>query len=76
LQDAQKKLAADKTGKWHEMSDNFFKFMMDNFTTEIVVMGARTALTQFNLPFVPGKLKHFADFHKRFGKYIIAASNS
>jgi hypothetical protein len=76
LQDQQKKLAGDKSGKWHEMSDNFFRFMMDNFTTEIVVMGARTALTVYNLPFVPGKLKNFDEFHKRFGKFIIAASSN
>jgi hypothetical protein len=37
-------------------------------------MGARVALTTYNLPFVPGKLKHFDEFHKRFGKYIVAAS--
>ena len=74
LQDASKKLAGDKTGKWHEMADNFFRYMMDCFTTEIVVLGARTALTIFNLPFVPGKLKSFDEFHKRFSKYIIAAS--
>ena len=70
---------ADKTGgkptqEWHGMADNFFKFMMDNFTTELTVMGARVALTTYNLPFVPGKLKNFDDFHKRFGKYIVAAS--
>jgi hypothetical protein len=76
LQDAHKKLAADKTGKWHTMSDNFFRFMMDNFSTEIVVMGARVALTTYNLPFVPGKLKSFDEFHKKFGKYIIAASSN
>ncbi len=76
LQDASKKLAGDKTGKWHDMSDNFFRFMMDNFSTEIVVMGARVALTTYNLPFVPGKLKSFDEFHKRFGKYIIAASSN
>jgi hypothetical protein len=59
---------------WHKMADCFFKFMMDNFTTELTVMGARVALTTYGLPFVPGKLKHFDDFHKRFGKYIVAAS--
>jgi len=74
LQDASKKLAGDKSGKWHEMSDNFFRYMMDNFNTEIVVMGARCALTVYNLPFVPGKLKSFDEFHKKFGKFIIAAS--
>ena len=60
--------------EWHTMADHFFKFMMDNFSTELVVMGARVALTTFALPFVPGKLKNFDEFHKRFGKYIVAAS--
>lgn len=76
LQDAHKKLAGDKTGKWHSMADNFFQFMMDNFNTEITVMGARVALTTYELPFVPGKLKSFDTFHKKFGKYILAASSN
>jgi len=59
--------------EWHEKVDNFFRFMMDNFTTEITVMGARVALTVYNLPFVPNKLKTFDEFHKRFGKYIVSA---
>ena len=64
----------DKTSdQWHEMVDNFFSFMMANFTTELTVMGARVALTVYNLPFVPNKLKTFDEFHKRFGKYIVQA---
>jgi hypothetical protein len=64
----------DKTlDQWHEMVDNFFSFMMANFTTELTVMGARVALTVYNLPFVPNKLKTFDEFHKRFGKYIVQA---
>jgi hypothetical protein len=59
--------------KWHEMVDNFFSYMMANFTTELTVMGARVALTVYNLPFVPNKLKTFDEFHKRFGKYIVQA---
>jgi hypothetical protein len=59
---------------WNPMADNFLAFMMNNFNTELVVMGARTALTTFNLPLVPTKLKNFDEFHKRFGKYILAAS--
>lgn len=74
LQDAAKKESGKISAEWHDMADNFFKFMMDNFTTELTVMGARVALTTYNLPFVPGKLKHFDEFHKRFGKYIVAAS--
>ena len=61
---------------WNTMADNFFRFMMDNFTTELVVMGARTALTTYNLPMVPSKLKSFEEFHKRFGKYIVAAADT
>lgn len=73
LQDAYVKMGREKINDWHNMADNFFRFMMDNFTTELVVMGARVALTTYNLPLVPGKLKNFDEFHKRYGKYIIAA---
>ena len=73
LQDAFAKLGKAKIDEWHGMADNFFRFMMDNFSTELVVMGARVALTTYNLPLVPGKLKNFDEFHKRYGKYIIAA---
>ena len=72
LQDHFKNKA--KPEDWNPMADNFLKFMMENFNTELVVMGARTALTTFNLPLVPTKLKNFDEFHKRFGKYILAAS--
>ena len=64
---------AGKSDDWHTKVDNFFQFMMDNFTTELTVMGARTALTVYNLPFVPNKLKTFDEFHKRYGKYIVQA---
>ena len=76
LQDAHKRLTNDKSGKWHTMADNFFQFSMDNFNTEIVVMGARVALTSYNLPFVPGKLKSFDAFHKKYGRFIIQASSN
>ena len=59
--------------EWHKKADNFIQFLMENFTTELVVMGTRTALTIYNLPFVPSKLKNFSEFHKRFGKYVVAA---
>jgi len=74
LQDQYKKLGKDKIADWHKQADTFLRFMMDNFTTELVVMGARVALTTYNLPMVPGKMPNFDEFHKRFGKYIIAAS--
>jgi len=73
LKDLNSKKETISQDQWHEKVDNFFKFMMDNFTTELTVMGARVALTVYNLPFVPNKLKTFDEFHKRFGKYIVQA---
>jgi hypothetical protein len=69
LQEADKK----KVKNWDAMADNFFKFMMDNFPTELVVMGAKVALTNYNLPFDASKLEHFDKFHDKYGKYIIQA---
>jgi hypothetical protein len=72
LKDAVEKKVADK--EFHTMADYFFSYMMKNFETELVVMGARIALTVYNLPFQPTKLKNFDDFHKKYGKYILQAS--
>lgn len=65
-----------KDKNWNEMSDFFFEFMMDNFPTELVVMGARLALTNFSLPFDAAKLKNFDRFHKGYGSYITSAMQS
>jgi len=72
LKGAIERKVADK--QFHEMADHFFKYMMQNFETELVVMGARIALTTYNLPFQPTKLKNFDEFHNRYGKYILQAS--
>ena len=69
-----KDLAQKKTKGWDDMADNFFRFMMDNFDTELVVMGAKIALTNYDLPLDPSKMKNFDEFHDRFGKYVIAAN--
>ena len=74
LKDAHEKKPDEKV--FNSMADNFFRFMMDNFETEIVVMGARVALTTYDLPFQPSKLKNFDEFHERYGKYILQASAS
>jgi hypothetical protein len=73
LKSAIERKVTDK--QFHEMSDNFFAYMMKNFETELVVMGARIALTTYNLPFQPTKLKNFDEFHQRYGKYILQASD-
>ena len=61
--------------KFHEMADNFFSYMMANFETELVVMGAKIALKTYQLPIEPSQLKNFDEFHKKFGKYIVEAGS-
>ena len=61
--------------EFHEMADNFLSYIMNNFETELVVMGAKIALKTYKLPIEPSQLKHFDEFHKKFGKYIVEAGN-
>ncbi len=62
-----------KAKNWNEMFDEFLSFIMNNMTAELVTVGARTALATFQLPVDPSKLKNFDTFHKKYGKFIIAA---
>lgn len=55
------------------MMDNFLSYMMRNFETELVIMGAKTAIKTYGLPLEPQKLKCFDEFHKKYGKYILEA---
>lgn len=61
--------------EFHAMADNFFSYMMANFETELVVMGAKIALKTYKLPIEPSQLKNFDEFHKKYGKYIVEAGN-
>jgi hypothetical protein len=56
-----------------EMMNTFLTYMMANFETELVILGSRIAIKQYNLPLEPTKLKCFDEFHKKFGKYILEA---
>lgn len=56
---------------WHECVDHFFTFMMDNFQTEMIVLGAKTALRDYQLPINHRQLKTFKGFHEKYGKYIL-----
>jgi hypothetical protein len=69
LKDQAEKKAKD----FDSQADCFFRYMMDNFPTELVVMGAKTGLTNYNLPLDATKMKSFDEFHKRFGKYVLSA---
>ena len=68
--------AEKKVKEWDKMADRFFEYMMKNFPTELVVMGAKTALTNYDLPLDASKMKSFDQFHKRFGKYVMNAMDN
>lgn len=70
-----KDAVAKKDEKFDEMVNYFFRYIMDNFETEMIVMGTKLALSQYQLPLDPDKIKCFDEFHSRFGKYIAAASD-
>lgn len=69
---AEKNKGSDKL---YEMANNFFKFMMDNFETEMIVLGGRTALKVYKLPLEPRKVPCIEEFFKKYGKLIIEAHN-
>jgi len=62
--------------KFDDKVNNFLRFSMDNFDTELVVMGIKLALTQYSLPIDPDEVECFDEFHERYGKYITAAQSA
>jgi hypothetical protein len=67
--------ACDKNAKdWNSQVNNFFQFIMDNFETELVIMGTKVALSQYKLPLDPDEIDCFEAFHQKFGKYIAQAT--
>ena len=71
------KEASDKNVKdFDTQVGRFLRFMMDNFETELVVMGVKLALTQYALPIDPDEVECFVEFHDRFGKYITKAQQA
>lgn len=76
LREAYEKDGSKNIEKFHKLADNFFRFMMDNFETEMVVLGARAALVTYKIPLRPKYLKNYKEFYDRFGKYIKASHNA
>jgi hypothetical protein len=67
--------ACEKKAKnWNEQVNNFFSFIMDNFETELVIMGTKLALSTYKLPLDPDEIKCFDEFHAKYGKYIAQAT--
>ena len=68
---AEKNKGSDKL---YDMANNFFKFMMDNFETEMIVLGGRTALKVYKLH-LSYERSYRGEFFKKYGKLIIEAHN-
>ena len=62
-----------KAENWNEQVNFFFRFIMDNFETELVILGTRIALKNYSLPIDPDEISCFDEFHKRYGKFISQA---
>lgn len=76
LKDFVERNGKNDMDKLYSMADNFFKFMMENFETEMTVLGGRTALKVYKLPLEPRKVPCIAEFFKKYGKLIIEAHNA
>ena len=62
-----------KDPNWNKYVNNFFKFVMANFETELVIMGVRLALNSYQLPFDPDDIESFDEFNDKYGKFIAAS---
>jgi hypothetical protein len=76
LRDFVDRNGKEKMDELYKMADNFFRFMMDNFETEMTVLGGRTALKVYKLPLEPRKVPCIEEFFKKYGKLIIEAHNA
>ena len=56
---------------WNKSVDFFFRYIMDCFNTEMIVLGAKSAMRDYKLPIDHRQLKHFKEFHKLYGSMII-----
>jgi hypothetical protein len=63
-----------KANDWNNQVNHFFNFIMNNFETELVIMGTKMALSTYKLPLDPDEIDCFDEFHSKFGKYIAQAT--
>lgn len=65
--------SADTKKNFDKSVDAFLTFMMKNFQKEMVIMGARTALSLFRIQFNPGNLKSWNAFSDEYQDLILSA---
>jgi hypothetical protein len=58
------------TKSWLESVDNFFKFILENFPHEVIIMATRTAIKNYRLPIEPEKLSVYKEFVEKVEKFI------
>ena len=58
----------------HKMFEHFLNYIMKNFETELIILGAKIALKNYDLKVDATKLANFEQFHKKYGKYVMEAS--
>ena len=69
-------VAAAKAGdnkpmdEFHKQVDFFYRYMMDNFSDELSVMGAKIILGTYKLPIKAPKLKTWQEFCQRFSALL------
>ena len=63
-----------KVKDWNGQVNCFFEFMMNNFETELVIMGTKLALSTYKLPLDPDEIKCFDAFHAKYGRFIAQAT--
>lgn len=73
--EAYKRTNGDKKAKelFDSRADNFLGFTMRNFQPELVIMGARTALAIFKIPFNPKAMKNWVEFSDKYQDLILRA---
>jgi len=69
---AKSKKAEDKKA-FSKNVDNFLGFMMRQFQSEMVIMGARTALAIFRITFDPNGMKNWDEFSDKYQDLILQA---
>lgn len=69
---AKSKKAEDKKA-FTKNVDNFLGFMMRQFQSEMVIMGARTALAIFRITFDPNGMKNWDEFSDKYQDLILQA---
>lgn len=58
---------------WNAYTNNFLKYSMENFETELVVMAMRVACKQYALQFNIDEIPCFDAFNAKYGKFIVNA---